>query len=169
MTAAPTILGVHHAAFRCADVEETRQFYVDVLGLELAAALSFEEGPAGSPLKYMHIFFRMADGRFIAFFELPDHPKPELFRRSSGFNRHIAFEVRDLDALLAGKARLEAAGHSVEGPIDHGFVHSVYSYDPNGIQVELTYRDESHDSFLAAEKSAAAAAIAAWKALVSPS
>jgi catechol 2,3-dioxygenase-like lactoylglutathione lyase family enzyme len=164
VTAAPTILGVHHAAFRCADVEETRQFYVDVLGLEMAAALSFEEAPAGGPLRYMHIFFRMADGRFIAFFELPDHPKPELFRRSSGFNRHIAFEVQDRDALLAGKARMVAAGHTVDGPIDHGFVHSVYSYDPNGIQVELTYRDASHDSFLAAEKAAAPAAIAAWKA-----
>lgn len=162
--AAPPILGAHHIAFRCQDIEATRAFYVDILGLELAAALPFDEAPGGGPLRYMHIFFRMADGRFIAFFDLPDHPRPELFRPASGFNRHIALEVADHAALLAGKARLEAAGLKVDGPIDHGFVHSVYTWDPNGIQVELTCRDAGHDRFLAEEAAHAAAAVAAWTA-----
>lgn len=165
MTApAPPILGAHHVAFRCQDVEATRAFYVDTLGLELAAALPFDEAPGGGPLNYMHIFFRMADGRFIAFFDLPDNPRPELFRPSSGFNRHIALEVADDAALLAGKARMEAAGLTVDGPIDHGFVRSIYTWDPNGIQVELTCRAAGHDRFLAAEAEHAAEAIAAWKA-----
>jgi catechol 2,3-dioxygenase-like lactoylglutathione lyase family enzyme len=143
-------------------VEATRHFYVDLLGLELAAALAFDESPAGGPLRYMHLFFRMGDGRFIAFFDLPDNPKPELFRPSSGFNRHIALEVADVGALEAGKARLTQAGCAVEGPIDHEFVRSIYTYDPNGIQVELTCREAAHDAFLALESMHAPLAIKAW-------
>lgn len=160
---APPILGAHHVAFRCRDVAETRAFYVDVLGLELAAALPFKDAPGGGPLDYMHIFFRMGDGRFIAFFDLPDHPRPDLFKRSSGFNRHIALEVADDAALMAGKARMEAAGLEVDGPIDHGFVRSIYTWDPNGIQVELTCRDAGHDSFLKAEAEHAQAAVEDWR------
>jgi catechol 2,3-dioxygenase-like lactoylglutathione lyase family enzyme len=162
MREAPLILGAHHVAFRCRDVAETKRFYRDILGLELAAALAFDESPGGGPLSYMHVFFRMADGRFIAFFDLPDHARPDLFKPASGFNRHIALEVADDRALADGKARMEAAGLKVEGPIDHGFVRSIYTYDPNGIQVELTCRDADHDAYLAREAAHAEAAIAAW-------
>jgi catechol 2,3-dioxygenase-like lactoylglutathione lyase family enzyme len=161
-TPPPPILGAHHVAFRCQDAEATRHFYADLLGLELAAALAFDESPGGGPLRYMHLFFRMGDDRFIAFFDLPDNPRPELFRPSSGFNRHIALEVADPSALEAGKARLEQAGLKVEGPIDHGFVQSIYTYDPNGIQVELTCRSATHDAFLAMEGLNARAAVDAW-------
>ena len=33
------IKGLHHNAYRCRDSEETREFYEDFLGLELAGAL----------------------------------------------------------------------------------------------------------------------------------
>lgn len=161
-TPPPPIVGAHHVAFRCQDVQATRHFYADLLGLELAAALAFDESPGGSPLRYMHLFFRMGDGRFIAFFDLPDNPRPELFRPSSGFNRHIALEVADAGSLEAGKARLEQAGLTVEGPIDHGFVQSIYTYDPNGIQVELTCRSATHDAYLAMEGLHARTAVDAW-------
>ena len=36
------IKNVHHVAFRCRDAEQTRWFYEDVLGLKLAAAMSFD-------------------------------------------------------------------------------------------------------------------------------
>lgn len=50
----PAIRGVHHTAFRCRDAAETQRFYEGVLGLPLAAALSFDEEPGtGAPLKYM--------------------------------------------------------------------------------------------------------------------
>lgn len=163
MTDAPPVLGLHHVAYRCRDAEETRRFYEEVLGLELAAALAFDTDPAGGPLRYLHIFFRMGDGRYVAFFDLPDHARPDLFRNLSGFTRHLALEVADEPALLAGKARLEANGYKVDGPIDHGFVRSVYTWDPNGIQVELTCRTATHDSFLAEEQQAARRTIEAWQ------
>ena len=97
----PVIRGVHHTAFRCRDAAETQRFYEGVLGLPLAAALSFDEEPGtGAPLKYMHLFFEMGDGNYVAFFDLPDSADESRFKKKSGFNLHIAFEVAtkaDLD------------------------------------------------------------------------
>jgi catechol 2,3-dioxygenase-like lactoylglutathione lyase family enzyme len=162
-TALPSVLGIHHAAFRCFDAEETRTFYEDVLGLELAAALVFDEAPGGhQPLDYMHLFFRLGDGNFVAFFDLPDSLARQRFTPTSGFNRHIALKVADDAALDAYGCRLREAGRGVEGPIDHGFVRSIYTYDPNGIQVEITCETAGHDQILAEEAAHARAALARW-------
>lgn len=157
------IKGVHHTAFRCFDAEETRQFYEDVLGLPLAAALTFDEAPGGGEkLRYMHLFFGMGDGNFVAFFDLPDHLSRQDFKPRSGFTRHIALKVADPEAVHEYKERLERANVRVDGPIDHGFVYSVYTYDPNGIQVEVTCPTADHDSILEAERKDARKVLEAW-------
>jgi hypothetical protein len=51
--------------------------------------------------------------------------------------QHIAFEVSDLDALLAAKAHIEAQGIDVVGPTFHGIFRSIYFFDPNGHRLEL--------------------------------
>ena len=159
----PRILGMHHTAFRCLDAEQTRAFYENVVGLELAAALTFDEAPGSrDPLQYMHIFFRMGDGNFLAFFDLPDHLERVRFKQTSGFNRHIALKVAGDDELEVYRARFVAAGVPVEGPIDHGFVRSVYTTDPNGIQVEITCPTPEHDSLLAEEGLRARETLAKW-------
>ena len=43
-----------------------------------------------------------------------------------------------MEDLLAAKARVEAAGLEVIGPIDHGIFDSIYFFDPNGHRLELT-------------------------------
>ena len=54
----PAVQGVHHAAYRCRDAEETRHFYEDLLGFPLTMALEIDEQPTtGDPVKYMHLFF----------------------------------------------------------------------------------------------------------------
>ena len=157
--------GIHHSAFRCRDAEETRAFYEDVLGLPVAAALAFEEEPgSGKAHPYVHIFFRMPDGNFIAFFDAPDSAKPEHFRPAHGFDRHIAFEADTVAQLADWKARLEAAGVACFGPIDHHFVQSIYMWDPNGLQVEITARTAGHDPILEAEAAAARDVLTAWTA-----
>jgi catechol 2,3-dioxygenase-like lactoylglutathione lyase family enzyme len=162
-SAAPKILGVHHAAFRCKDAEETRRFYEDVLGLPLKAALTFEEEPGtGRKLPYMHLFFEMADGRFVAFFDVPGKAKPEKFQMKWGMDLHFAMEVASMDEVMAFKARLDAHGVPAFGPIDHHFCHSLYFYDPNGINVEITVRDPRHDAIMAAEAQNARALMAEW-------
>jgi catechol 2,3-dioxygenase-like lactoylglutathione lyase family enzyme len=161
--------GIHHSAFRCRDAEETRHFYEDVLGLELAAALAFEEEPgSGKPHPYVHIFFRLPDGNFIAFFDAPDSAKARHFLPAHGFDRHIAFEAESPQALARWKDRLEAAGVNSFGPIDHHFVQSIYMWDPNGLQVEITARTQGHDAILETEAKAARDVLADWTARTAP-
>lgn len=155
--------GIHHSAFRCRDAEETRAFYEDRLGLQLAAALAFDEEPGtGKPHPYVHIFFRLPDGNFIAFFDAPDSARARHFAPAHGFDRHVAFEVGSLAALVDWKAKLDAAGVPCFGPIDHHFVRSLYMWDPNGLQVEITARTPEHDTILANEQAAARSVLAAW-------
>lgn len=164
-TAAPRISGVHHSAFRCKDAAETRAFYEGVLGLPLKAALTFEEEPGtGRPLPYMHLFFEMADGRFIAFFDVPGKAKPEKFGLKWGMDLHFAMEVASMDELAQFKARLDEHGIPCFGPIDHHFCHSLYFYDPNGINLEITVRDPRHDAIMAEEAAHADLVMAEWTA-----
>ncbi|MFT3808567.1 MAG: VOC family protein [Micropepsaceae bacterium] len=91
---APKILGVHHSAYRCRDAEETRRFYQDILGLRTRATLAFAKDPGGRDRPYMHLFFEMGDGNYIAFFDLPHTAKPEKFKIKDGMeDYHIAMEV----------------------------------------------------------------------------
>jgi len=159
----PAIKGAHHAAFRCRDAEETRAFYEDILGMKLAAALAFDEDPAGRPRPYMHLFFEMSDGNYIAFFDLPHTVKPDMFEAKDGMEiGHYAMEVADREELLAFKKRLDGAGVPNFGVIDHHFVHSIYFWDPNGVALEITYRDPSHDTVMAEEGASAHDTIKAW-------
>ncbi len=165
MTEISPLHAIHHMAFRCRDAEETRAFWEDVLAMPLAAALAFDKDPAGQPLDYMHLFFALGDGNFIAFFDLPDHADEALFAKKWGMDLHMAISVDSYDTMMAYKARIkEKANKTVIGPIDHGFVHSIYFYDPNGLQCEITCRDAKYDEILAAEKRATADEMAKWQA-----
>ena len=157
------IRNAHHVAYRCRDAEQTRWFYEDVIGLPLAAALVLEEIPGlNEPTPYMHLFFEMANGDMIAFFDEPQGATAEQFSRAHSFDRHIAFEVDGEDELLAWQERINNKGVSCLGPIDHGFVKSVYMYDPNGLQVEITTKSPEYDAIMADELSHARKQMAEW-------
>ncbi len=157
--------GIHHSAFRCRDAEETRAFYEDVLGLPMAAALALETEPgSGRPNPFVHIFFRLPDGNYIAFFDAPDTARKDQFHPTHGFDRHVAFEAGSVEKLAEWKARLDAKGVACFGPLDHHFVKSIYMWDPNGLQVEITAREPDHDAILAAEEAAARSVLAEWTA-----
>ena len=159
------ILGVHHGAYRCRDAEQTIWFYSEVLGLVDRTGIVIEEVPGtGEADPYLHIFFRMGNGEYIAFFDAPGSADPDWFKRKPSFDMHWAFEVGSEDDLLAMQQRINSYGISAVGPIDHGFVKSIYMYDPNGIQVELTCRVEGHDKMLEAEAERLDAELAGWTA-----
>ena len=154
---------IHHMAFRCRDAEQTRWFYEDVLGLPLTLAMVFDKEPgSGRPVDYMHLFFQMEDGNFIAFFDAPDDVDERLFRPKHGFDLHLAFEVDTVEELKAWRKRINQAGRPCFGPIDHELLHSIYMYDPNGIQVEITIRDQSYDEFVAHDRAQAHEVLRAW-------
>lgn len=153
---------LNHLAYRCRDAEETRRFYEDILGLPLAHVIREDHVPStGEYCPYVHLFFKMADGSYIAFFDLGDDkagtPDPETPR----WVNHVALEIDSENALLAYKRKLQAAGIEVIGPTDHGFVKSIYFFDPNGIRVELTCWTVGSD-YMQARAEEAHAKLAAW-------
>jgi catechol 2,3-dioxygenase-like lactoylglutathione lyase family enzyme len=137
------IKGLHHAAWRCRNSEETRRFYEDFLGLPLASALAIETTRTGRGANVLHTFYEMEDGSYLAFFEVPDQPFE--FKPQHDFDLHIALEV-DRATLEKMMARGKAEGIETRGISDHGFVDSVYFRDPNGYVVELTAKTaEDHE------------------------
>ena len=157
--------GIHHSAYRCRDAEETRAFYEDLLGLPLAAALEEEREPgSGRKHPFVHIFFKLADGNYIAFFDAPSSAADDSFALVHGFDRHVAFEAADEAAMRDWQSRLNAAGVPCFGPIDHGFVKSVYFSDPNGLPLEITARVAAHDAIMADEAAHDRAVVAGWTA-----
>src|SRR5262249_36137154 len=136
---------LHHVAYRCRDAQETVDFYTKGIGLKYAAGEMPPEGarPYGAEVDLIHIFFECHDGSHIASFDLPSTPPAEDDANTPKWVNHIAFEVPDMDALHAGKRRLEEAGIDVLGPKDHRFCQSIYFFDPNGIRLEMTVRTEA--------------------------
>ena len=128
---------LHHNAYRCRDSEETRQFYEDFLGLPLVNAFKIDTTMTGrkTGTGVLHSFFQLDDGSCLAFFEVPGMPFE--FKQQNALDLHIALGVEpDIFDQMLHKAKTE--GREVRGPVDHGFVRSIYFRDPNGYVIELT-------------------------------
>lgn len=128
--------GVNHLAMATGDMDGTIRFWRDLLGMRLVAGL-------GQPV-YRHYFFQISDADLIAFFEWPGVrpvPDKEHGRPITGpfIFDHVSFGVETEDDLWELKDRLEAAGFPVSDTIDHGFIHSIYAHDPNGIPIEFSH------------------------------
>jgi catechol 2,3-dioxygenase-like lactoylglutathione lyase family enzyme len=131
-----TYNGVNHLAMVTNNMDETIRFWRDLLGMRLVAGL-------GRP-GYRHYFFEISARDMIAFFEWPavepvvekEHGRPA---RGPFIFDHVSFGVESENDLWMLKDRIDAAGIWVSEVIDHGFIHSIYSYDPNGIPIEFSY------------------------------
>src|SRR5690606_11651709 len=77
-------------------------------------------------------------GSCVAFFDLGDNQTAEPSPNTPAWVNHLALRVGSLESLERARARLVEAGVDVIGVTDHGFVRSIYFFDPNGIRVELT-------------------------------
>jgi glyoxylase I family protein len=129
---------IHHVAYRCRDAKETVAFYERVLGMRFTTAFAEDHVPStGEYDPYMHVFLDAGGGNVLAFFELPGQPEMGRDPATPAWVQHIAFQVPDLDALMAAKAHVEAQGIEVLGPVFHGVFKSIYFFDPNGHRLEL--------------------------------
>src|SRR4029077_20793939 len=93
-TSGMEIKSLHHVAYRCKDAKKTADFYTKVLDLEYAMAVSEDRVPStGEEHPYMHIFFRMDDGSYVAFFELPEMPEMGRDGNTPLWVQHLALRV----------------------------------------------------------------------------
>ncbi len=127
--------GINHLALVTCDMDMTVRYWRDLLGLRLVAGLGNE--------RFRHYFFALSETDMVAFFEWPgvkpfprkDHGVP--FQGPLAFD-HVSFGVDSEDDLWELKDKIEAAGFWVSEIIDHGFIHSIYTFDPNDIPIEFS-------------------------------
>ena len=134
--------GVNHLAMATGDMDGTIRFWRDLLGMRLVAGI-------GKP-GYRHYFFEISETDLIAFFEWPGIGPVKQKQHGAPVSGpfvfdHVSFGVETEDDLWELKDKLEAAGFHVSDAIDHGFIHSIYSFDPNGIPIEFSWSVEGKD------------------------
>ena len=155
------IKGLHHNAYRCRDSEQTRQFYEGFLGMPLAGSLEIGETKSGRQTQALHTFYRLDDGSFLAFFEVPDMAFE--FKEQHDYDLHIALEV-DRATLDRMFAKGKQSGMETRGISDHRFIDSIYFRDPNGYVIELTCKREGHDASMDPANNEAREILDRWQA-----
>lgn len=138
----PRYCGVNHLAMVTGDMDATVRFWRDLLGMRLVAGL-------GRP-GYRHYFFEISATDMIAFFEWPgaepldmkDHGFP--VQGKVAFD-HVSIGVQAIDDLHELRGLLAASGCEPSPIIDHGFIHSIYCFDPNMIPIEFSCAIPEHD------------------------
>lgn len=131
MTKIPT-QGIHHITMIGSNRQEIIDFYEGVLGMPLL----FEQPNLDVP-EELHLYFDAGDGCLITFFVRPTRqndptPNPE----GIGNLHHIAYTVSRATYDQTA-ARLNEMGIKNTGPIDRGFMMSIYFRDPNGQLLEM--------------------------------
>ncbi|MBI4698321.1 MAG: VOC family protein [Nitrospirae bacterium] len=126
-------IGINHVALATADMDKTIRWR-DLLGMRLVAGM-------GRPGNRQY-FFGIDENVMISFFEWSDvEPVPDKDpgRPVKGpFSLdHLCIQVASEDEIWVLKDRLESAGVWVTEVIDNGFIHSIFSTDPNNIQIEF--------------------------------
>ena len=134
---------LHHVAYRCKDAQETVKFYTEVLGMKFSHAIRNDNVPStGEFYPHLHIFFEMDDGSSIAFFETPNEGPMGFDPNTPQWVQHLALEIDSKRVQQDYLKRFDELGIDYIGPTDHGFVQSIYFFDPNGHRLELTYRSD---------------------------
>lgn len=130
--AVTTTEGVHHITINGADRQTSIDFWQGVLGMPMV----FEQ-PNLDNLSINHLYFDPGDGRLITIFthearKADPTPNPG----APGNLHHLAFIVSRTRYEVAA-ADLQNAGFKNSGPVDRGFMDSLYFRDPLGLLVEL--------------------------------
>jgi glyoxylase I family protein len=132
---------LHHNAYVTRDMEATRHFYEDVIGMPLIATWCEADELFGKERVYCHCFFGLKDASALAFFQFADKEDQNLFgpkMPASPFH-HIALNC-DAEFQRQAHERLVAAGYKEPDiyVLEHGYCRSLYATDPNGMILELT-------------------------------
>ncbi|MCH6201804.1 VOC family protein [Aquiflexum sp. LQ15W] len=123
------LLKIHHIAVICSDYTKSKQFYTEILGLEIIREIYCEE--RGS-----HKLDLALNGQYIIeLFSFPNPPK-RLSRPEATGLRHLAFEVEELEAILK---KLEADQVSYEPTRTDEFTGKRFTFisDPDGLPIEF--------------------------------
>ena len=127
--------GLNHIAMATGDMDMTVRYWRDLLGMRLVAG---HGGPG-----HRQYFFEINEYELVAFFEWPGVRRVKNKRHGEPVEGpfifdHFSIGVDTEDELWAVADRLIAAGFPCSNMMDHGFIHSIYTFDPNGIPLEFS-------------------------------
>ncbi len=120
---------LHHIAFICSDYPKSKQFYVEVLGLEVVRETYRQER------RSFKLDLRVGNTCQIELFSFPDPPRRLSLPEACGL-RHIAFEVDDVETVAA---KLRAKGIALE-PIRADEITGkrfTFFRDPDDLPIEI--------------------------------
>ena len=136
--------GIHHVAYACRDIEATRHFYEDLMGMPLVHTEIKREGDS----YFRHLFFDTGDGSCIAFFQVSGMGESSNYSTQVSTGNGLPVWVNHV-AFAADEERTESVRQRMTEDdvvpfmeVDHGWCVSLYYIDPNGIMVEMC-RDTS--------------------------
>lgn len=126
------VQGVHHLTFVGSNREAVIEFYQGILGMRMVLDQPNLDVPGEE-----HLYFDPGDGRLLTYFVRPTRendqaPNPE----EIGNLHHMALTVSRA-VYTQVVERLRDLGIENTGPIDRGFMDSIYFRDPNGQRLEL--------------------------------
>ena len=128
--------GVHHITLIGADRQTSIDFWEGVLGMPFI----FDQPNLDDPDEG-HLYFDPGDGRLITIFtnETRTADAAEV-PEATGSLHHLALNVSQA-TFWQIPDRLDARGVPHSGPVDRGFMDSIYFRDPLGLRIELaSYR-----------------------------
>ena len=132
MTERPTITGFHHVTLTVTDVDRSSEWYLDVLGFELRAAIPHPE--------FKRVALRHPD--MTTLLTLINHPTTtgEFDETRTGLD-HVAFAVASADDVDRWASWLDEKGVPRSEVKDGALPGSrlITFRDPDGIQVECYY------------------------------
>ena len=129
---------LHHFAWKCADVQETINFYQGILGLPHVHTIEKDHVTStGAYAPYKHIFFQMPDKSCIAFFDVGDGDAT--ITDCDDWIVHFAFNVDSKEEVDKWYNHLLQYNIEVIGPTNHDdWIYSIYFFDPNNLRLEIT-------------------------------
>ena len=136
--------GLSHLVLNVRDIEESHNFWTEMLGFKQVGELH-KTAQRPNPPK-MRFYSADHDGQDyhhdIALVENTALPEPpaewSMFGMPLAIN-HVAITLANREAWLRQLAFLQSKGVKFERRVDHGMTHSLYIHDPNGYGVELLY------------------------------
>jgi catechol 2,3-dioxygenase-like lactoylglutathione lyase family enzyme len=130
--------GVHHITIIGADRQTSIDFWEGVLGMPFV----FDQPNLDNPNEG-HLYFDPGDGRLITIFTNEERKADSTaVPEDTGSLHHLALNVSQA-TFWQIPARLDARGVAHSGPVDRGFMDSIYFRDPLGLRIELaSYRFE---------------------------
>ena len=120
---------IHHVAVICSDYERSKQFYTDVLGLEIKSEHYRKNRDSWKADCWLD------DNYVVELFSFPNPPARQSYPEAAGL-RHLAFEVDDIDAA----AQFLDDKNIVHEPIrtdEYTGKRFVFFSDPDALALEL--------------------------------